>query len=149
MSKNGSLNILCDVLRQSVEPTPELLTDYRELRAAFLRARLFRSSKVYYTLKTLTNLALLAGSIAVISVNQSMLGIMLSAILMATCFQQCGWLSHDFLHHQVLPYPLQHHTMPCFPCQTCFLCLTWKWCPKCQNHTLRINFGKRFTFLTS
>lgn len=104
-----------------MEPTPELLTDYRELRAVFLRARLFRSSKVYYTLKTLTNLSLLAGSIAVIRVNQSMLGIMLSAMLMATCFQQCGWLSHDFLHHQVLPYPLQHQTMPMFSMSYVFL----------------------------
>lgn len=133
-----------------MEPTPELLTDYRELRAVFLRARLFRSSKVYYTLKTLTNLCLLAGSIAVISVNQSMLGIMLSAILMAICFQQCGWLSHDFLHHQVLPYPLQHQTMPMFSMSYVLLVFGLEVvCPRVKITLFGIRFSKWFAFLTS
>jgi hypothetical protein len=87
---------------QSVEPTAELLKDYRELRAVFMRARLFKSSKPYYTIKCLVNAALLAVSITIICLTQSLPGVLLSAFILGVCWQQCGWLSHDFLHHQVL-----------------------------------------------
>jgi hypothetical protein len=87
---------------QSVEPTAELLKDYRELRAVFMRARLFKSSKPYYTIKCLVNAALLAASITIICLTQSLPGVLLSAFILGVCWQQCGWLSHDFLHHQVL-----------------------------------------------
>jgi hypothetical protein len=87
---------------QSVQPTAELLKDYRELRAVFMRARLFKSSKPYYTIKCLVNAALLAASITIICLTQSLPGVLLSAFILGVCWQQCGWLSHDFLHHQVL-----------------------------------------------
>jgi hypothetical protein len=29
---------------------------------------------------------------------------MLSAVLMGLFWQQCGWLAHDFLHHQVFTF---------------------------------------------
>jgi hypothetical protein len=87
---------------QSVEPAAELLKDYRELRAVFMRARLFKSSKPYYTIKCLVNAALLAASITIICLTQSLPGVLLSAFILGVCWQQCGWLSHDFLHHQVL-----------------------------------------------
>jgi hypothetical protein len=92
---------------QSVEPTAELLKDYRELRAVFMRARLFKSSKPYYTIKCLVNAALLAASITIICLTQSLAGVLLSAFILGVCWQQCGWLSHDFLHHQV-PLSLTH-----------------------------------------
>jgi cytochrome b involved in lipid metabolism len=85
----------------SVQPTAELLKDYRELRAVFMRARLFKSSKPYYTIKCLVNAALLAASITIICLTQSLPGVLLSAFILGVCWQQCGWLSHDFLHHQV------------------------------------------------
>jgi hypothetical protein len=90
---------------QSLEPTPELLKDYRELRGVFMRARLFKSSKLYYTLKCLVNALLLAASIAIICLTQSLPAVLLSAFILGVCWQQCGWLSHDFLHHQVSPPP--------------------------------------------
>jgi hypothetical protein len=77
------------------------LKDYRELRAKFLREQLFKSSKVYYVLKTLSNAAILAASIALICVFKSYWAVVLSASLLGLFVQQCGWLSHDFLHHQV------------------------------------------------
>jgi hypothetical protein len=91
---------------QSLEPTPELLKDYRELRGVFMRARLFKSSKLYYTLKCLVNALLLAASITIICLTQSLSAVLLSAFFLGVCWQQCGWLSHDFLHHQVAPSPL-------------------------------------------
>lgn len=88
-----------DLVREG--PTPELLKDYRDLRALFLREQLFKSSKLYYVLKTLSNVAILAASIALICLFKTYLAVVLSASLMGLFVQQCGWLSHDFLHHQV------------------------------------------------
>ncbi|XP_024379482.1 acyl-lipid (9-3)-desaturase-like [Physcomitrium patens] len=85
----------------NVEPTPELLKDYRDLRALFLREQLFRSSKLYYVFKTLTNISIFSASIAIIYCSKSYWAVLSSACMMALCFQQCGWLSHDFLHNQV------------------------------------------------
>ncbi|KAG0573811.1 hypothetical protein KC19_VG211200 [Ceratodon purpureus] len=83
------------------EPTLELLKEYRELRALFLREQLFKSSKSYYLFKTLINVSIVATSIAIISLYKSYRAVLLSASLMGLFIQQCGWLSHDFLHHQV------------------------------------------------
>jgi hypothetical protein len=104
---------------QSLEPTPELLKDYRELRGVFMRARLFKSSKLYYTLKCLVNALLLAASITIICLTQSLPAVLLSAFILGVCWQQCGWLSHDFLHHQVslparLSLSLTHNTHSLF-----------------------------------
>lgn len=88
-----------DLLRE--EATPELLKDYRDLRALFLRQQLFKSSKGYYVMKTLSNAAIVAASIALICMFKSYWALALSASLMGLFYQQCGWLSHDFLHHQV------------------------------------------------
>lgn len=89
------------VMSQREEPTSELLKDYRDLRALFLREQLFKSSKLYYLYKTLSNAAILAASIAIIILYKTYWSVLLSASLMGLFVQQCGWLSHDFLHHQV------------------------------------------------
>lgn len=94
------INLLLYLLQRE-GPTPELLKDYRELRALFLREQLFKSSKLYYVFKTLSNVAILAASIAIICLFKTYWAVFLSASLMGLFVQQCGWLSHDFLHHQV------------------------------------------------
>jgi fatty acid desaturase len=86
---------------ERVEPTPELLKDFRDMRALFLREQLFKSSKLYYVMKLLTNVAIFAASIAIICWSKSISAVLASACMMALCIQQCGWLSHDFLHNQV------------------------------------------------
>lgn len=88
-----------DLVRE--EPTSDLLKDYRKLRALFMREQLFKSSKSYYLFKTLTNVAIVTASIAIISLYKSYWAVAASASLMGLFVQQCGWLSHDFLHHQV------------------------------------------------
>nr|Q9LEN0.1 RecName: Full=Bifunctional delta 6-fatty acyl acetylenase/desaturase; Short=CpAcet6 [Ceratodon purpureus]CAB94992.1 delta 6-fatty acetylenase [Ceratodon purpureus] len=83
------------------EPLDELLKDYRDMRAEFVREGLFKSSKAWFLLQTLINAALFAASIATICYDKSYWAIVLSASLMGLFVQQCGWLAHDFLHQQV------------------------------------------------
>ncbi|KAL3692140.1 hypothetical protein R1sor_005791 [Riccia sorocarpa] len=85
----------------NAEPVSELLKDYRELRTVLMRSQLFRSSKTYYVSKSLTNFAILAASLAVISWSKSLSAVLFSSFLLGLFWQQCGWLSHDYLHHQV------------------------------------------------
>jgi hypothetical protein len=92
------------LMPQREEPTSDLLKDYRKLRALFMREQLFKSSKSYYLFKTLTNVAIVAASIAIISLYKSYWAVAASASLMGLFVQQCGWLSHDFLHHQVYTF---------------------------------------------
>ena len=88
-------------MMQREEPLDELLKDYRDMRAQFVREGLFKSSKAWFLLQTLINVALFAASIATISLNKSYWAIVLSASFMGLFVQQCGWLAHDFLHQQV------------------------------------------------
>jgi fatty acid desaturase len=58
-------------------------------------------SGLYYTWKILFNLSIL-GFAAYLTIAYESLAIkMVSALLVALFWQQCGWLAHDFAHHQV------------------------------------------------
>lgn len=83
------------------EPTPELVKDFRELRVSMLRARLYESSVAFYIYKSVSVLSLLVASIALIAANKTLPAVLFSAFLLGLFWQQCGWLAHDFLHHQV------------------------------------------------
>ncbi|KAL2621894.1 hypothetical protein R1flu_002099 [Riccia fluitans] len=85
----------------NAEPVSELLKDYRELRSVLMRSQMFRSSKVYYIYKGLSNFAILAASLAVLNWSTSFWAILLSSCLIGLYWQQCGWLAHDFVHNQV------------------------------------------------
>ena len=56
---------------------PALVADFRQLRAAFLRDGLFKSSKLYYVWKLTSTFALLAGSMTVLlwAARESMLAL--------------------------------------------------------------------------
>eukprot|EP00898_Chlorokybus_atmophyticus_P000597 jgi/Chlat1/1538/Chrsp122S00078 len=83
-------------------PTPALLEDYRRLRAKFQADGLFTSNKYYYVFKVLCNLGILYAAFGALrAAAHSALFLILSAALLSICWQQCGWLAHDFLHHQV------------------------------------------------
>jgi acyl-lipid Delta6-acetylenase / acyl-lipid (9-3)-desaturase len=63
---------------------------------------MFKSSKAYYAYKLGTNVALLAASVALVaSFPGSWAAVLAASLLLALFWQQCGWLAHDFLHHQV------------------------------------------------
>ena len=52
-------------------------------------------------MKCSTNLAILAAAVYLVLSFESWTAHMSAALLVALFWQQCGWLSHDFLHHQV------------------------------------------------
>lgn len=94
----------------SIEDTPsplldnvddEYVKDVLEMRKSVQALRLFDSSKLYYLYKILTNVTICAISVAIALNFTSWFAMVLSGFVMALFWQQCGWLAHDFLHHQV------------------------------------------------
>jgi fatty acid desaturase/predicted heme/steroid binding protein len=74
---------------------------YRDLRGKLVVAGMFNSSKFYYAWKCFSNLAIWAAGCLCVILSDSFAVHMVGAFLLALFWQQCGWLSHDFLHHQV------------------------------------------------
>ena len=74
---------------------------YRELRAKVMTAGLFNASPLYYTWKILSNFVILGASIACAVMTENFAVNMFGALLLGLFWQQCGWLAHDFLHHQI------------------------------------------------
>lgn len=75
--------------------------DYRKLKAAIRTAGLHKASSLYYAWKIVSNLMILGAAVLLVLSSSSFAVHMLSALLVGLFWQQCGWLSHDFLHHQV------------------------------------------------
>lgn len=74
---------------------------YRELRAQLITMGMFKSNPLFYAYKCVSTQMLWALAIAMVYYSDSVYMHMASAILLGLFFQQCGWLAHDFLHHQV------------------------------------------------
>lgn len=74
---------------------------YRDLRAKMVMMGLFKSNKLFYAYKCTFNMLMWAGAVAMVMTSESTLVHVASALFMGLFFQQCGWLAHDFLHHQV------------------------------------------------
>lgn len=76
--------------------------DVLEMRRSLQKLRMFESSKLYYAFKFLstTAICLLAITMLLYAPNNPLV-VISSAIILAVFWQQCGWLAHDFLHHQV------------------------------------------------
>jgi len=74
---------------------------YRDLRSKLVMMGMFKSSKLFYVYKFFSNMSMWATSIAMVYYSDNFFMHMASAFLMGLFFQQCGWLAHDFLHHQV------------------------------------------------
>lgn len=74
---------------------------YRELRAKLISAGLFNANPWYYVFKVFSNVAIMIVSVLCAVKTDSFFINMVGAFLMALFWQQCGWLAHDFLHHQV------------------------------------------------
>eukprot|EP00803_Ostreobium_quekettii_P006432 evm.model.scf_162EXC.11 EVM.evm.TU.scf_162EXC.11 scf_162EXC:68504-69934(-) len=84
------------------EEDSAILADFRKLRSALLAEGLFNSDKVFYAWKVTMNLAILTTAIAtLVCSGDQWRYVLLSAFLLALFWQQCGWLAHDFCHHQV------------------------------------------------
>lgn len=85
-----------------------LLADFRALRADMKVAGMFRASAPYYAWKVTSTLALGATAAAcLLTARDTVSGAVAAgpaasaAVVLALFWQQCGWLAHDFCHHQV------------------------------------------------
>ena len=74
---------------------------YRELRSQLVVMGMFKSNGWFYVYKCLSTQALWAAAVAMVLFSESTLVHYGAAVLLGLFFQQCGWLAHDFLHHQV------------------------------------------------
>lgn len=78
------------------------LADIVHMRQQLHAINAFHSSKLYYAWKLSSNIAILTLSVIILlAVPDSWISVLASAVLLALFWQQCGWLAHDFLHHQV------------------------------------------------
>jgi len=74
---------------------------YRSLRAKLVSMGMFKASLVYYAYKCSSNLLLLGAAAYLAIAYDSFIVNMIGAVILGLFWQQCGWLAHDFLHHQV------------------------------------------------
>lgn len=74
---------------------------YRDLRVQMIKMGLFNSSKGYYLYKCTFNMCMWATAVSMVMFSDSTAVHIASALLLGLFWQQCGWLAHDFLHHQV------------------------------------------------
>ncbi|KAI8988288.1 delta-6-fatty acid desaturase [Mycotypha africana] len=76
--------------------------EMRELRDKLQSEGYFKSSKVYYAYKVLSTLAICAAGLTLLYLygRTSTLAVIGSAFIIGIFWQQCGWLAHDFGHHQ-------------------------------------------------
>lgn len=86
----------------SKERQKEFERAYRDLRAQMLAAGLFKPNKWYYLYKVVSTLSIAAVSVyCATQFDNSWIMTLVGAVIMGLFWQQCGWLAHDFLHHQV------------------------------------------------
>ena len=74
---------------------------YRDLRAKLIMMGMFKSRYGFYVYKQLSNMSMWASAMAMMYYSDSTAVQLAAAVWMGLFFQQCGWLAHDFLHHQV------------------------------------------------
>jgi len=107
----------------------EVERDFRALRAAAKRMGLFEASSLYYVWKVASTLGLLACGVALMALMPgTWIGTVLGASFVALFWQQSGWLSHDFIHHQVFPNRYHGDLMGVFLGNVCqgFSLAWWK-----------------------
>jgi cytochrome b involved in lipid metabolism len=73
---------------------------YRDLRSQLVMMGMFKSNPWFYVYKCASNMLLWAAGMALMMGDRAWMHFT-AAFLLGLFFQQCGWLAHDFLHHQV------------------------------------------------
>ncbi|CAO0796171.1 unnamed protein product [Mucor circinelloides] len=84
------------------ENSAKFATEMRDLRDKLRKEGYFHSSKLFYAYKVLSTLGLCAAGLALLYAygRTSTLAVVASAFIIGIFWQQCGWLAHDFGHHQ-------------------------------------------------
>jgi len=97
--------LIGDLIPESVEHKDDRQRDfekgYRDLRSKLVMMGMFKSNIWYYIYKQASNMSMWALSMALMYFSDNVGVQLFAATFMGLFFQQCGWLSHDFLHHQV------------------------------------------------
>ncbi|RKO87963.1 fatty acid desaturase-domain-containing protein [Blyttiomyces helicus] len=96
-------NFYAGDLAASEVPKPNAFAgDVQKLRDTIDSLNLYESSKLWYATKIAQTIAIAVASVAVLAwKGDSVLGVAVSGLMMATFWQQSGWLAHDLCHHQV------------------------------------------------
>jgi fatty acid desaturase/predicted heme/steroid binding protein len=117
-----------DLELKKTEEQKRFETGYRDLRLQLLNLGMFKADKMYYTFKVFSNLGLLVLSVMCVIFSSSLFLHVLGAIILGLFWQQSGWLSHDFLHHQVFKNRLYGDLMGVFLGNVCqgFSVAWWK-----------------------
>jgi len=105
----GSMNLMKkfligEIVQDSVPKDAQQLAfekGYRDLRAKMVMMGLFKSNKLFYAYKCISNMCLWGLAVGMVAYSDNVFVNIAAALLMGLFFQQCGWLAHDFLHHQV------------------------------------------------
>mmetsp|Transcript_11569 Transcript_11569/g.24987 ORF Transcript_11569/g.24987 Transcript_11569/m.24987 type:complete len:473 (+) Transcript_11569:167-1585(+) len=80
----------------------EYVADIRKMRTELARLQAFDASLPFYAYKLATNVSILSlATFLALRAGTSLPVLVLAAVILALFWQQCGWLAHDFLHHQV------------------------------------------------
>ena len=87
---------------KETENSAKFATEMRDLRDKLRKEGYFHSSKLFYAYKVLSTLGLCAAGLALLYAygRTSTLAVVASAFIIGIFWQQCGWLAHDFGHHQ-------------------------------------------------
>ena len=97
--------LIGDLIPESVTHKDQRQLDfergYRDLRAKMVVMGLFKSNKLFYVYKFISTQCLWALSCSMMYYSDSTAVHVAAALLMGLFFQQCGWLAHDCLHHQI------------------------------------------------
>ncbi|KAI9168533.1 hypothetical protein H9P43_007906 [Blastocladiella emersonii ATCC 22665] len=74
----------------------------RKIKEEFAAQGLYNSSKFFFFLHFGINMGLVASALTLMALfPENTLMLLISATIMGLFWQQCGWLSHDFLHNAV------------------------------------------------
>ncbi|KAI9295743.1 delta6 fatty acid desaturase [Neoconidiobolus thromboides FSU 785] len=84
------------------EKDNEFLKEIRNLKKDFEKEGLFKSNKPFYLMIGVLNISIFLSSVIVLKhFGHTLIGVLISALLMGLFWQQCGWHAHEYLHHQV------------------------------------------------
>ncbi|KAI8368102.1 delta-6-desaturase [Radiomyces spectabilis] len=89
------------VAKENMSSSAAFAQEMRELRDKLTDEGYFKASNLFYVYKVLSTLVLCGVSLGLIyKWGHSTLGVVVSAVILGVFWQQCGWLAHDFGHHQ-------------------------------------------------
>jgi len=74
---------------------------YRELRMQLIQMGMFKGNVWFYVYKQFFNMGMWLSAFLMMNYSDRTFVHIAAALWMGVFFQQCGWLAHDFLHHQV------------------------------------------------